>query len=133
MPVATTRSFSVTLPDSPYPRVAVEAALHYESADPYAVRLAFPPLGECPPVGWVFGRDLLNEGRHAPAGVGDVTVSPGPTGEVLITLRGGTGRAVVSVPGEAVTGFLLDSFALVPAGRECEHLDLDGMLDRLRS
>ncbi|RKE17432.1 SsgA family sporulation/cell division regulator [Streptomyces sp. TLI_171] len=131
MTVATCWSTTVTLPRSPYPQQAVEAGLHFDSALPYAVRLVFPPLGRIEAVEWVFGRDLLNEGRHAPVGEGDVTVCPGTAGDILITLRGATGDALISIPAGIVTGFLLDCFALVPAGSEHEHLDLDAALARL--
>ncbi|MFI6155138.1 SsgA family sporulation/cell division regulator [Kitasatospora sp. NPDC051170] len=135
MTVATCRSTSVTLPEGPFPAVCVEAQLRFDASLPYAVCLAFPSLdgpdeGE---IRWFFGRDLLNEGRHAPAGCGDVTVSPGPRGRVLVTLRGGEERAVISVPSDAVTAFLLDSFDLVPAGREGEYLDVDAVVERILS
>ncbi|MFF3073386.1 SsgA family sporulation/cell division regulator [Kitasatospora sp. NPDC057904] len=82
---------------------------------------------------WYFGRDLLNEGRHAPAGSGDVRVRPGPAGEVLISLHGPDGHAVLSAPQGAVAGFLADAFTLVPAGSEGDHLDIDTVLARLRA
>ncbi|WP_188307656.1 SsgA family sporulation/cell division regulator [Streptomyces sp. CBMA123] len=132
MTVATCRLTSVTLPEGPFPHVSVEAELRFDASLPYAVCLAFPPVddgGE--ELRWFFARELLNEGRHAPAGYGDVTVAPGPRGQVLVTLRSREGRALISVPAEAVTAFLVDSFALVPAGREPEHLDVDAALARL--
>ncbi|MEV4556351.1 SsgA family sporulation/cell division regulator [Kitasatospora sp. NPDC049285] len=131
MRVATSWSTSVTLPESPHPSVAIEAALRYDSALPHAVRLAFPPMADRPEQEWVFGRDLLDEGRHRPAGEGDVTVAPGAHDDILLTLRGIGSRAVIRLPADVVTAFLRDSFALVPAGREHEHLDLDDLLDRL--
>ncbi|MFD7644577.1 SsgA family sporulation/cell division regulator [Kitasatospora sp. NPDC059795] len=133
MPVSAAWTTRVTLPHSPYPETAVEARLRFDSTEPYAVCLVFPPMqpGD-EPVEWCFARELLNEGRHAPVGKGDVAVAPGPDGTVHITLRSRTAQAVISVPGEAVTGFLLDSFALIPAGTETAHLDLDGELARLR-
>lgn len=60
-----------------------------------------------------------------------MTVSPGPEGRVLITLRSPSARAVISVPAEVVAAFLLDSFRLVPAGTEAAHLDIDAALARL--
>ncbi|MGW4380655.1 SsgA family sporulation/cell division regulator [Kitasatospora sp. NPDC004531] len=132
MPVSADWTTRVTLPHSPYPETAVEARLRFDSAEPYAVCLLFPPLrpGD-EAVEWSFGRELLNEGRHAPAGRGDVVVAPGPDSTVHVTLRGHTGQAVISIPGEAVTGFLIDSFTLVPAGTESSYLDLDAELERL--
>ncbi|MFC8719042.1 SsgA family sporulation/cell division regulator [Kitasatospora sp. NPDC057198] len=131
MAVATCWSTAVTLPHSPHPDLAVEAGLHFDTSLPYAVRLVFPPVGRIEAVEWVFGRDLLNEGRLAPAGHGDVTVRPGATGEVLVTLHGGTGEAVVSIPAEIVTGFLVECYSLVPAGHERDHLDVDGLIARV--
>ncbi|MEU3569828.1 SsgA family sporulation/cell division regulator [Kitasatospora sp. NPDC036755] len=131
MTVATSWSTAVTLPEGPYPDVAVEAQLRFDTASPYAVCLAFPPLGEDDGARWTFARELLDRGQHAPTGCGDVTVSPGPEGRVLITLRSPSARAVISVPAEVVAAFLLDSFRLVPAGTEAAHLDIDAALARL--
>ncbi|MER7578757.1 SsgA family sporulation/cell division regulator [Kitasatospora sp. NPDC097691] len=131
-------SMPVTFPDSPLPDVPVVAELRFDPDLPYAACLAFP-LTPCECVSadahvcWYFSRELLNEGRHAPTGSGDVRVSPGPAGEVLITLCGPTGKAVLSAPAEDVTAFLSDSFTLVPAGSESEHLDVDAALARLLS
>ncbi|GAA2136430.1 SsgA family sporulation/cell division regulator [Kitasatospora kazusensis] len=121
---------SVTFPDSPLPDVAVDAELSFDPGLPYAACLSFP-LSGCgctdgdPKVCWYFSRELLNEGRHAPAGSGDVRVCPGCEGEVLITLRSPSDSVVLSAPADAVAAFLADSFALVPAGAESGHLDLD--------
>ncbi|MEE1782608.1 SsgA family sporulation/cell division regulator [Streptomyces sp. SP17BM10] len=131
MTVATCRSTTVTLPEGPFPHVCLEARLRFDASLPYAVCLAFPPVGNEDEVQWFFARDLLNEGRHAPTGHGDVTVAPGPEGRVLVTLRTQDGRAVISIPSDAVTAFLLDSFNLVPAGSESGHLDIDAALDRM--
>ncbi|MFE3499509.1 SsgA family sporulation/cell division regulator [Kitasatospora sp. NPDC059160] len=132
MSVATCRPTAVTLPEGPFPHVSLEAHLRFDASLPYAICLAFPPVDDGDEeVRWFFARELLHEGRHAPAGHGDVTVAPGPRGRTLVTLRSREGRAVISVPSEAVTAFLLDAFALVPAGRESEHLDVDAVLARL--
>ncbi|MFJ9442265.1 SsgA family sporulation/cell division regulator [Kitasatospora sp. NPDC101235] len=127
----------VTFPDSPLPDVPVVAELRFDPSLPYAACLAFPltPCACVPAeaqVCWYFSRELLTEGRNAPVGSGDVRVSPGHEGEVLITLRGPDGeQAVLSAPEEEVTAFLSDSFRLVPAGAESEHLDVDTALARL--
>ncbi|MFB7129359.1 MULTISPECIES: SsgA family sporulation/cell division regulator [Kitasatospora] len=132
------RPMPVTFPDSPLPDVPVDVELRFDTALPYAACLVFP-LTPCGCTGsdaevcWYFSRDLLNEGRHVPTGTGDVKISPGPVGEVLITLQGPDGRAVLSAPEDAVTAFLTDSFTLVPAGSETDHLDIDATLARLRA
>ncbi|MFF2078626.1 SsgA family sporulation/cell division regulator [Kitasatospora sp. NPDC058162] len=131
------RPLPVTFPGSLLPDVLVDAELRFDATLPYAACLVFPsaPSGRASDAGlcWYFGRDLLNEGRHVPVGDGDVTVRPGCAGEVLITLHGSDGLAVVSAPQDAVTGFLADSFTLVPAGTETDHLDVDAILARLRA
>ncbi len=132
MPVATSRSTDVTLPEGPFPHVAVTAELRFETALPYGVCLAFPSRGpDGGTIEWYFGRELLDEGRRAPVGDGDVLVGPGPDGRVLVTLSPHDGRAVISIPADAVAAFLEDSFALVPPGDESEHLDLDDLLARI--
>lgn len=133
MTVATSWSTAVTLPEGPCPDLAVEAQLRYDTASPYAVCLAFPPLGDDERAQWTFARELLDGGRHGPVGHGDVTVAPGPDERVLITLRSPSARAVISVPEAVVTAFLRDSFRLVPAGAEAEHLDVDAALADLFS
>ncbi|MBV6696756.1 SsgA family sporulation/cell division regulator [Kitasatospora aureofaciens] len=137
MQMSTVRPMPVTFPDSSLPDVPVDAELRFDTSLPYAACLAFP-LAPCTCTGddaricWYFSRELLNEGRHVPVGSGDVKVRPGPEGEVLITLCGPTGKAaVLSAPEDAVTAFLSDSFALVPAGSESEHLNIDAALARL--
>jgi hypothetical protein len=126
---------AVTFPASPSPEVPVEAELRFDTSNPYAACLAFP-LTPCGCSGrlqvcWYFSRELLDEGLHAPAGRGDVKVRPGDAGDVVITLQSPTGSTVLSAPEDVVTAFLADSFALVPAGSESDHLDLDSTLARL--
>jgi hypothetical protein len=137
MQLSTVRPVPVTFPDSALPDVPVDAELRFDTSLPYAACLAFPLTpcrctGDGAQVCWYFSRELLNEGRHGPVGSGDVKVRPGREGEVLITLQGPTGNAaVLSAPGEAVTAFLSECFALVPAGSESDHLDVDAAVARL--
>ncbi|MFE3878557.1 SsgA family sporulation/cell division regulator [Kitasatospora sp. NPDC059146] len=136
MQLSTVRPVPVTFPDGPAPDVPVEAELRFDASLPYAACLAFPLTpcrctGDAARVCWYFSRELLNEGRLGPVGSGDVRIRPGAAGEVLITLLGPVGRAVVSAPEDLVTAFLSDCFALVPAGAESHHLDVDTALDRL--
>lgn len=136
MRMSVVRPMPVTFPDSPLPEVPVDAELSFDTSLPYAACLSFP-VSECdctgdgPRVCWYFSRELLDEGRRTPVGRGDVRVGPGAGGDVLITLAGPTGAALVSAPAEAVAAFLADSFALVPAGSESDHLDVDAAVDRL--
>ncbi|MGW7070872.1 SsgA family sporulation/cell division regulator [Streptomyces sp. NPDC054855] len=105
----------------------VPAELHYDLTDPCAVRLSLgAPLTS--PVDWVFARELLAQGLHLSAGIGDVLVTPlGPhrARRVRITLRSATGSALVDIDAAEVDAFLQQSFALVPPGAESAHIDLD--------
>jgi Streptomyces sporulation and cell division protein, SsgA len=132
----------------------VPAVLRYRSDDPFAVRLAFldidPDLGG-PDLGtpdlsapgladaghvtdaieWVFARDLLTDGLHTPTGEGDVHVWPFGPSDLMIELRSGASTALVITPQVAVRMFLCHAYAIVPAGSEPGHLDLDRALARL--
>ncbi|MGW4896718.1 SsgA family sporulation/cell division regulator [Kitasatospora sp. NPDC004240] len=127
----------VTFPHSPLPDVPVPAELRFEAALPYAAHLAFPlstcdcTAGDDLSVCWTFGRELLNEGRHTHTGTGDVTVCPGPPGEIRITLQSATGNVTVAAPTDLITAFLADTYTLVPAGEESDHLDIDAALGHL--
>ncbi|MCG6494304.1 SsgA family sporulation/cell division regulator [Kitasatospora sp. A2-31] len=128
------RPLSVTFPDSPLPDVPVPAELRFDTSRPFAACLSFPVAGRVDdetPRCWYFSRDVLNEGRHVPAGSGDVRVGPGAEGEVRITLSGAGGSAVVSAPTEVVAAFLAESFQLVPLGTEGDHLDIDALVARI--
>ncbi|WP_354638010.1 SsgA family sporulation/cell division regulator [Kitasatospora camelliae] len=136
MPMTAVHAMSVTFPESLLPDVPVEAELSFDTSLPYAACLSFA-VADCgcldggARVCWYFSRELLNEGRHAPAGHGDVRVRPGTCGDLLIALKAPTGHAVLSTSTASVAAFLADSFALVPAGSESDHLDVDTALARI--
>jgi len=117
----------------------VPAVLRFRSDDPFAVRLAFldvdPDRGEdgrvVDGIEWVFARDLLTDGLHTPTGEGDVHVWPFGPGDLMIELRSGASTALVITPQVAVRMFLCHAYAIVPAGSEPRHLDLDRALARL--
>ncbi|WP_194897100.1 SsgA family sporulation/cell division regulator [Catenulispora pinisilvae] len=126
----------------------VPAVLRYRSDDPFAVRLAFLDVdpdggadaeeGEADGPGavtdaieWVFARDLLTDGLHTPTGEGDVHVWPFGPSDLMIELRSGASTALVITPQAAVRMFLCHAYAIVPAGSEPRHLDLDRALARL--
>jgi hypothetical protein len=117
----------------------VPAVLRFRSDDPFAVRLAFldvdPDRGEdgeaVDAIEWVFARDLLTDGLHTPTGDGDVHVWPFGPSDLMIELRSGASTALVITPQVAVRMFLCHAYAIVPAGSEPGHLDLDRALARL--
>lgn len=114
--------------------VPVPARLSYRADDPYAVTASFD-VGAGEPVRWVFARDLLDEGMVGPAGDGDVIVSPEvEEGELVIRLhlRSPDGAAVLTARADDVLLFLGETYAMVPAGRESDFLDIEALLSGLR-
>jgi hypothetical protein len=89
-------------------------------------------VGTDDPVEWIFARDLLAEGLDSVTGDGDVRVWPSAADhrDVLnLALSSPFGEAHFEAPLTALTGFLLRTFEVVPAGREGEFIDIDGELD----
>ncbi|WP_078884068.1 SsgA family sporulation/cell division regulator [Streptomyces sp. NRRL S-340] len=113
--------------------VPLPAALRYDTADPYAVRLSMgAPAARS--VDWVFARSLLADGLHRPTGIGDVVVIPRHRRRpesVRILVRTRTGAALLAVHTLVVRDFLRRSEALVPPGTEHHHIDLDRVIGRL--
>ncbi|WP_190136558.1 SsgA family sporulation/cell division regulator [Streptomyces longispororuber] len=120
------------------PPTPLPAELRYEVSDPYAVVLTLGPSTDWA-VTWVFARALLTEGLRRPTGAGDVTVVPAPRHHrrrhhprsVRVVLRNGSGQALVGLAVGDVAAFLRKTFALVPAGAEGYHVDLDGVITAL--
>jgi hypothetical protein len=113
--------------------VPLPAALRYDVADPYAVRLSMGAPA-APSVDWVFARSLLADGLHRPTGNGDVVVIPRHRSRpesVRILFRTRAGAALLAVHALVVTDFLRRSAALVPPGTEHHHIDVDRVVDRL--
>ncbi|MER5351255.1 SsgA family sporulation/cell division regulator [Kitasatospora sp. NPDC002551] len=117
--------------------ISVPARLRYRTADPYAVFLD-NHTDLAAPITWVFARELLAAGLLGPCGLGSVRVRPGSggsagaAGSVRITLAGEGGSVDLHAHAERVRVFLARTERLVPTGRERAHLDLDGLLRRLR-
>lgn len=128
-------SMPVTLwpADPDAPAVPITARLHYDAADPYAVRLAFPgPSGTGGDgITWEFSRALLFDGMDAPAGECDIRIEPADAGDwVTITLHPlveGAGLAL-HAPRETLTLFLARTFEAVPMGAEASRIDWDAEL-----
>jgi hypothetical protein len=109
--------------------------LSYDRADPYAVSLTFHLCTDAT-VRWVVGRDLLLDGLEKLAGLGDVQVWPcrDPGADrVHIALCPCPKReaVVVTAPARALGAFLRRTLAVVPAGSEECHLDMDGAVHQL--
>lgn len=109
--------------------------LRYRSSDPYAVAIDFRSSRGT--VTWTFGRDLLTQGLHEPAGLGDVHVWPtidrAGRPVVAIALKAPTGAVTVTAPRKAVASFVRRSLRAVPQGAESAYVDVDAALARLRA
>ncbi|MER7667022.1 SsgA family sporulation/cell division regulator [Kitasatospora sp. NPDC096128] len=101
----------------------------YRDDEPHAAQLDFTSY-QADAV-WSLSRDLLLAGLHAPAGEGDVHVTPFDDARVLIALAGTEGVALLAAPAAAVAGFLAETVRLVPPGQEHDRIDWDGGLQAL--
>lgn len=111
----------------------VPATLHYDRADPFAVRIDFPAPAtlEGADVSWAFARDLLADGVDEPAGLGDVRVRPYGYDRTVLEFHAPEGVAMVHIRTGELRRFLHRAQTLVPTGSEHLHLDLDRDLTAL--
>ena len=99
----------------------------YSTADPFAVILGVRGRRDRF-VEWLVARDLVIESLAGPVGCGDIRMSPQHVqgyDVIEIEIRSTDGRAVLEVDQELLQQFLDASLALVPAGEEAAHMDLD--------
>ncbi|MEV6567868.1 SsgA family sporulation/cell division regulator [Streptomyces kronopolitis] len=109
------------------------AVLHYQPADPLAVRMSFPPeiSLDGTAVDWAFARELLDEGLRMPAGRGDVRVRPSGPDRTVMEFHSDEGIAMLQLKTSDVRRFLARSYRAVPAGSEMAHLGLERDLAEL--
>ncbi len=111
----------------------LSAMFGYVAEDPYAVSVTFYTDG--PEVTWSFARDLLARGLVAPTGSGDVQLWPllSDDGQPLVAIElvSPGGEAVLQARSADIADFVSATTALVPAGTESDHLDLDGLVEAL--
>ena len=114
------------------PSLPVLANLRYETADPWAVRVAFQTGGEGDGiVEWMFARQLLTDGVAQACGEGDVQVWPSiHDGERVVNLAmaSPSGAARFEIDRDALVEFLQQTYLAVPTGHESESVDLDAEL-----
>ncbi|GAA2309598.1 SsgA family sporulation/cell division regulator [Streptomyces caniferus] len=112
---------------------AVPAVLHYQPADPLAVRMFFPPeiSLDGSAVDWAFARELLDEGLRRPAGRGDVRVRPSGPDRTVMEFHAEEGVAMVQLRTADVRLFLARSYDAVPEGGEVARLGMDHGLAEL--
>ena len=111
----------------------VGVAMHYDTADPYAVHAVFR-VSPDQQVAWVFARELLSAGLEQQSGDGDVRIWPASHeghGVVCIALHSPDGEALLRAPVDDLADFLSSAYALCPRGGEPQHLEMDRALDAL--
>ncbi|MFF4607224.1 SsgA family sporulation/cell division regulator [Streptomyces sp. NPDC001339] len=112
---------------------AFPAMLHYQPADPLAVRMSFPPeiSLDGSAVDWAFARELLDEGLRTPAGRGDVRVRPCGPDRTVMEFHAEEGIAMLQLKTADVRRFLARSYEVVPSGGEAAHLGMERELAEL--
>jgi hypothetical protein len=132
----------------PHSWTSVPAALVYDSADPYAVRVRFGDAAETADaaghsdrgdpeddggVEWLLSRELLRTGLSIPAGDGDVRIWPTRAAPdvLFLQLRAPSGEALFEMSAAVVGEFLRETERLVPAGQESGLLQVDDELSAL--
>lgn len=129
-PLALTQPVALELIDATGASTPIEAELHYDPTDPYAVTTVF--MTGHNQVRWTFGRDLLAEGIYEPSGDGDVHVWPCLDADghavVIIELCSPDGEALVQAKTGDLSNFVERMSKAVRPGSESEHLDVDATI-----
>ena len=106
------------------------ASLSYDPRDPFAVLITFPAPGGG--VRWMVCRTTLLRGLTDPAGQGDLHLWPSVDEDgravVVLEFRSPNGHLVAQAHSHEVYHFLTRTLALVPAGTESAHMDLDALV-----
>lgn len=111
----------------------LRVTMSYDPSDPFAVTATLH--SDSGPVRWTFGRELLTDGVHEPAGDGDVVVWPALDHEgrsvVVIELHSPDGSFAGQVFTRELAPFIRNMLGVVPIGCESELLDVDAGVERL--
>lgn len=113
--------------------VPLVADLAYTADDPYAIRISFH-VADDEPVEWIFARELFTVGIVRRVGDGDVSVWPDRNGgdrTLGLRLSSPFGQATFEIPLTPVADFLHRTYAIVPAGRESDFVDLEAEIDEM--
>lgn len=127
---AVTQSVTLDLIDSSGTATPIEAELHYDPRDPYAVTTVF--MTGRRQVRWTFGRELLTGGLYEPSGDGDVHVWPCLDADghavVIIELCSPDGEALVQARTGDLSVFVERMNRAVVPGTESAHVDVDAAI-----
>jgi hypothetical protein len=105
----------------------------YRADDPFAVMMSISrPSGRW--IDWLMSRDLLSEGLWAPAGIGDVRLTPFSDDEFdVLEIRIGDdeGSAALEFDRSLVARFLDATYDIVPAGGESALIDVEAEIEKI--
>jgi hypothetical protein len=129
-PLTVTQPLTLELIDPSGLVTPIEAELHYDPRDPFAVTTVF--MTGTSRVRWTFGRDLLTEGLYEPVGDGDVHVWPcldsNGRAVVIIELCSPDGEALVQARTTDLSTFVERMSKAVEPGGESAHIDVEGTI-----
>jgi len=129
-PVTMTQPVTLELIDQIGTVTPIQAELHYDPTDPYAVTTVF--MTGTGQVRWTFGRDLLAQGLYEPSGDGDVHVWPCLDSDgrsvVIIELCSPDGEALVQTRTDDLYSFVERMNAAVTPGTEALLIDIDSAI-----
>ena len=129
-PLTLTQSVTLEVIDPTGAVTPIDAELHYDVRDPYAVTTVF--LTGASTVRWTFGRDLLRQGLYEPSGDGDVHVWPCLDSDgravVIIELCSPDGEALVQARTGDLSRFVERMSSAVEPGAESTHVDVDATI-----
>lgn len=129
-PLGVSQAMVLELIDTNGAATPIDAELHYDPRDPYAVTTVFHAGSS--EVRWTFSRDLLISGVYEPTGDGDVHVWPCLDAQaravVVIELCSPDGEALVQARSGDLTTFVERMLQAVGPGSESQHLDIDAAI-----
>ena len=112
-PLTVTQPLTLELIDPSGLVTPIEAELHYDPRDPFAVTTVF--MTGTSQVRWTFGRDLLTEGLYGRA-------------VVIIELCSPDGEALVQARTTDLSTFVERMSKAVEPGGESAHIDVEGTI-----
>lgn len=133
MPSVVEQSAKVRLiTDAPH-HGCLSVTLRYDSADPLAVRVAFPAevSRDEDEVVWAFARELLESGLRTPSGDGAVRVWPCGRAQTMLEFHSPDGVALTQFDTALLRRFLRQTYETVPVGEERYPVRAKRGIDRL--
>lgn len=110
--MTTTRHLLATTANTLGDPADLRVALSWDSRHPHEVVMDCHATSGV--VRWVFAWELLAEGVHTPAGIGNIHIRPAAPGSTEIVLRSPTARAVLHVPSGELIAFLAETWLVEP-------------------